>query len=123
MWYRIAADSVLVLHFAFVLFVALGGLLVFRWQWIAWVHLPIAIYGAAIEFVGFICPLTPFENWLRRSSGEAGYAGDFIGHYITAVLYPSGLTRGMQLVLGAGVVPLNVIDYAIWLRRRRQVQS
>ncbi len=123
MWYRIAADSVLLLHFAFVLFVALGGLLVFRWKRISWVHLPIAIYGAAIEFVGFICPLTPLENWLRRSGGEAGYAGDFIDHYITAVLYPSGLTRGMQLVLGVGVLLLNVTVYAIWLRRRRHAQS
>jgi len=123
MWYRIAADCVLLLHLAFILFVALGGLLAFRWRWIAWVHLPIAIYGATIEFVGFICPLTPFENWLRRSSGEAGYAGDFIDHYITKVLYPSGLTRGMQLVLGVCVLLLNVTVYVIWLRRRRQVRS
>ena len=122
MWYRIAADSVLLVHLAFVLFVVLGGLLVFRWHWIAWVHLPIAIYGAAIEFIGFTCPLTPFENWLRRRSGEAGYAGDFIDHYITALVYPSGLTRSMQLVLGVGVLLLNVTVYMIWLRRRRKLQ-
>ena len=122
MWYRCAADGVFLLHFAFVLFVILGGLLVFRWPVIAWVHLPIAIYGAAIEFIGFVCPLTPLENELRRRSGEAGYAGDFIEHYITAALYPSGLTRGMQLGLGVGVLLLNVIVYAIWLRRRRRVQ-
>lgn len=120
MWYRTAADGVLVLHLAFVVFVVLGGLLVLRWPRVAWAHLPIAIYGAAIEFIGFICPLTPLENELRRRGGEAGYAGGFIDHYITAALYPTGLTRGAQLVLGTVVLLLNGVVYTLWLRRRRR---
>lgn len=117
MWYRIAADFVLITHFAFVLFVVLGGFLALRWPRLAWVHLPVALYGAIIEFLGFICPLTPLENSLRQRGGEAGYSGGFIDHYITATIYPSGLTRGIQLVLGVGVLVLNAVVYAIVVRR------
>ena len=121
MGFRAAADLVLVIHLAFVLFVVLGGLLVLRWPRLAWGHVPVAIYGALIEFVGFTCPLTPLEVWLRRRGGEAGYTGGFIEHYVTATLYPSGLTREVQIALGVGVLLLNAIVYTtIWLRRRRR---
>ena len=120
MWFRGAADVVLVIHLAFVLFVVLGGLLALRWPRVAWVHVPVAIYGAAIEFIGFICPLTPLEVWLRRRGGEAGYEGGFVEHYVTAALYPSGLTREIQIVLGCAVLLLNGIVYAAWMRRHRR---
>ena len=120
MWSRGAADVVLVVHLAFVLFVVLGGLLALRWPRVAWVHVPVALYGAAIEFIGFVCPLTPLEVWLRRRGGEAGYAGGFIEHYVTATLYPAGLTRGIQLALGVGVLALNGVVYLVWLRRWRR---
>lgn len=119
MWFRSAADLVLVVHLAFVLFVVLGGLLALRWPKVAWAHVPVALYGALIEFVGFTCPLTPLEIWLRRRGGEAGYEGGFIEHYVTATLYPSGLTREVQLALGVAVLALNGVVYAAWLRRRR----
>jgi hypothetical protein len=120
MLFRSAADLVLVVHLAFVLFVVLGGLLALRWRRMAWVHVPVALYGAAIEFVGFICPLTPLEVWLRRRGGEAGYEGGFVEHYVTAALYPSGLTREVQIALGTGVLVLNAIVYLVWWRRRER---
>ena len=120
MWYRIGADVVLIVHFLFVLFVIFGGLLVIRWPRFAWVHVPVAIYGVVIEFLGFICPLTPLENSLRERGGEAGYSGGFIEHYITATIYPSGLTRRIQIVLGVGVLVLTVGIYAIVTRRARR---
>ena len=120
MWYRIGADLVLIVHFAFVLFVGLGALLAIRWPRLAWVHVPVAIYGATIEFLGFICPLTPLENALRRRGGEAGYSGGFIEHYVTATIYPSGLTRQIQIVLGVAVLLLNAVAYAVVVRRARR---
>lgn len=118
MWFRSAADLVLVVHLCFVLFVVLGGLLALHWPRVAWAHVPVALYGAAIEFVGFTCPLTPLEVWLRRRGGESGYEGGFIEHYVTAALYPSGLTREIQIVLGVAVLALNAVVYAAWWRRR-----
>lgn len=123
MWYRTAADLVLLTHFAFVLFVILGGVLVMRWPRLGWVHVPVAIYGAVIEFLGFVCPLTPLEIWLRHRGGEAGYTGGFIEHYITATLYPAGLTRHIQVVLGIGVLLVNAIAYAVVIRRARRPRA
>jgi hypothetical protein len=113
-WYRLAADVVVLLHLAFVLFVVVGGLLVFRWRWVALLHLPAAVWGALIEFAGWICPLTPLENRLRRLGGEQGYPGGFVEHYILPVLYPADLNRGLQLILGALVVAVNLAVYG-WL--------
>lgn len=116
--YRALADLVLVLHLAFVLFVVLGGLLVLRWPKLAWLHLPAAAWGALIELAGWICPLTPLEQRLRVLAGDAGYQGGFIEHYVTAWLYPGGLTRPVQLALGAAVIVVNLAVYTRLLRRR-----
>jgi hypothetical protein len=111
-------DLVVVFHFLFVLFVVFGGLLVLRWPRVAYLHLPVAVYGALIELIGWICPLTPLENRLRESAGLSGYRGGFVEHYILPVLYPSGLTRGVQLVLGVAVITLNLLIYGVLLRSR-----
>jgi len=108
---RIAADAVLVLHLAFVLFALLGGLLVLRVPGFAWLHLPALAWAAFVEFTGRVCPLTPLEVALRRAAGDSGYAGGFVEHYIVALLYPETLTRDLQMVLGAALVVLNVVIY------------
>ena len=113
------ADLVVLVHFAFVLFVVFGGLLALRWPKVAYVHLPVAVYGALIELVGWICPLTPLEKRLRESAGLQGYQGGFVEHYLLPVLYPSGLTRNVQLVLGGLVIGLNLAVYAVVLRSAR----
>ncbi len=120
MLYRALADTTLVVHLFFVVFVALGGLLVLRWRWVAWLHLPASLWGAFVELTGRICPLTPLEVWLRELGGEQGYEGGFIEHYITSWIYPAGLTREMQLGLGIGVLVINVVVYGIVLFRARQ---
>jgi Protein of Unknown function (DUF2784) len=112
------ADLVVLIHFAFVMFVVLGGLLVLRWPRLAYVHLPVAVYGALIELIGWICPLTPLEKRLREAAGLAGYEGGFVEHYILPVLYPAGLTRGVQLVLGVLVIALNLMIYVVVARKR-----
>ena len=113
------ADLVLVVHFAFILFVVFGGLLALRWRWAPLVHLPGAAWGVLIELAGWVCPLTPLENSLRRAAGESGYGGGFIEHYLLPVIYPGGLTREIQLGLAAAVVLLNAGIYALVWRRRR----
>src|SRR5262245_25755266 len=121
MLYRLLADLVVLVHFGFVLFVVLGGLLALRWPRAAWFHLPAAIWGAGIEFVQGICPLTPLENHLRRLGGEAGYAGGFVEHYLLPVLYPAGLDQNIQIGIGLFVLLLNVTIYAVvWHRSRRR---
>jgi len=120
MLYRWLADATVVLHFAFIAFVVLGGLLVLRNLRFAWLHVPAVAWVVWLEFTGAICPLTPLENALRARAGEAGYAGGFIDHYLMPVIYPAGLTPHIQVMLGAAVLVLNAIVYAlVWRRRRR----
>ena len=113
------ATLVVLFHFAFILFVMFGGLLALRWRWAPWVHVPSFLWGSGIEVTGGICPLTPLENRLRGAAGESQYVGTFIEHYILPVMYPTGLTREVQLVLAVGLVLLNVAIYAWVVRRRR----
>jgi hypothetical protein len=122
MFYRLAADAVLVIHLAFVLFVVFGAALVLRWPRVMWLHLPAVVWGVLIEFGGWICPLTPLENSFRMLGGEAGYSGGFIEYYITAALYPDGLTRGVQIALGIAVALPNLLAYGWIFRKRRAIK-
>jgi len=114
------ADFVLLAHLAFVAFVVIGGAAVLRWPRLAWVHLPAVIWAVWIEYAGWICPLTPLENALRQAGGEAAYAGGFIDYYVVPVLYPAGLSRAVQVVLGSVVLLLNTLAYWQLARQRRR---
>jgi hypothetical protein len=117
--YHVLADAVVILHFAFLAFVVVGGVFALRWPRVARVHVPAAVWGVLIEFFGWICPLTPLEIALRQRAGEAPYSGGFVAHYIMSVMYPDGLTRGTQAVLGVLVLALNVGVYAAVIARLR----
>jgi hypothetical protein len=103
------------LHFAFVIFVVIGGLFVIWWKNILWVHLPVVLYAALIELIGWVCPLTPLENWLRHEGGQAGYQVSFIEQYLLPLLYPVGYTRAVQLTLGFSVLAVNLVIYGVVL--------
>ena len=120
MIYRLLADLVLLVHLAFIVFVVFGGLLVVRRPLVAWLHIPAVIWGAYIEFFDGPCPLTPMENHFRRLGGQAGYSGGFIEHYVTAIIYPDGLTRPVQVGLGVAVVVINVFAYFLVVRQARR---
>lgn len=123
MLYRILADLTLILHLLFILFVLLGGLLVLWQRRIAWLHLPVAGYGVLVEWVGWLCPLTPLEVRFRLLAGQAGYTGGFIEHYLVPLIYPAGLTRELQWLFGALVLVLNLAVYAMvlsWAGRERR---
>ena len=111
MIFQTLATAVVVLHFAFILFVIGGAFLVLRWPVLKWVHLPVAAWGALIEIGGWICPLTTLENALLRRAGAAGYDEGFIAHYLVGVIYPNGLTRGMEFAIAVSVIAINVAVY------------
>ncbi|MBT8122500.1 MAG: DUF2784 domain-containing protein [Gammaproteobacteria bacterium] len=110
----LAADLLVLLHLAFIVFVVLGGLLVWRWWRVVFLHLPASVWGVLLEFNGWQCPLTPLEQQLRVAAGEAGYSGGFIAHYLLPVIYPAGLTPAFQVALGTGALLINLVIYG-WL--------
>ncbi|MDE2719236.1 DUF2784 domain-containing protein [Candidatus Palauibacter polyketidifaciens] len=124
MLYRLLADLVLVVHLLFIAFVVAGGFAAIRWPRLAWAHVPCFVWGALIEFAGWICPLTPLEVRLRIASGQAGYSGGFIERYLLPIIYPGALNREIQIWLGLSVLALNAVAYAWLLRRlRRRARS
>lgn len=111
MAYKLAATALALFHGAFILFVVLGALLVLKWPKVAWLHVPAAVWGVLIEFAGWYCPLTRWENLMLRRAGEAGYSDGFVAHYIFALIYPSGLTRGIEIAIGVVVLVVNLGVY------------
>jgi hypothetical protein len=120
MLFRLAADAVLLIHLAFILFALLGGAIAVCWRWIPVVHLPAAAWGFFVEFTGRICPLTYLENYLRIKAGQSGYTESFVEHYLLAIIYPAGLTREIQFALAAVVIGVNMVIYG-WLFVRKRV--
>jgi hypothetical protein len=123
MLYRVLADLVLVVHASFIVFALFGGLLALRWRVLPWFHLPCVLWAMLLEWRGWICPLTPLENRLRGAAGAHGYSGGFIEHYLLPLVYPGGLTPGLQALFAAVVLGANLAIYALvwqrWRRRRR----
>ncbi len=111
MLYHLLADTALVIHFAFIIFVVFGGIFAIWWRKVIWLHIPAVMWGALIEFAGWTCPLTPLENRFRVKGGQAGYPGGFIEEYILPVIYPAGLTREIQIILGLLVIIVNFVIY------------
>ncbi|HMH48981.1 MAG TPA: DUF2784 domain-containing protein [Candidatus Acidoferrum sp.] len=116
---RVLVTLVVLVHMAFVVFVVAGGVLALRWPRVAWVHLPAALWGAMIALAGFICPLTPLENWLRVRGGASAYDTGFLEHYLLPILYPAALTRDVQVATGIFVVLMNALVYWRVLRETR----
>lgn len=121
--YRLFADGLVILHGLFVLFVVFGSLLGFWRRAALWWHIPAVIWGAAIELFGWVCPLTPLEQLYRHRAGQVGYSGGFIDHYLTSLIYPSGLTPHTQRLLGVLLILVNGASYAVLWRRARQLRA
>ena len=124
MLYSVAADAIVILHLAFIVFVMLGGLLLLLWPRVVYLHLPAVVWGTLVELQGWMCPLTPLEQHLRKLAGEAGYSGGFVEHYLLPLIYPAGLTRDLQTVLALCVITVNLAIYTVvvvkYRRKRRQ---
>ena len=112
--YQALADAVMVVHLAFIVFIAAGGLLAWRWPKLVWVHLPAVAWGVGIITIGYECPLTPLEKFFMRRAGDDAYAGGFVDRYVEGVIYPEELTPVLRGVAAAAVV----VGYAGLLYRR-----
>jgi hypothetical protein len=113
MFYSVAADAFVIVHLAFIAFVMLGGLLLLKWRWLLFLHLPAVVWGTLVELQGWLCPLTPLEQHYRTLAGETGYSGGFVQHYLLPIIYPDGLTHEVQTILALCVVSINMVIYTM----------
>ena len=118
--YELLADMVLIAHLIFIVFVLGGGLLLLRWPRLVWLHLPAMVWVVLVEVMGWVCPLTPLENYFRALAGGEPYQGDFIERYLLPLIYPAGLTPVIQLLLAGVVIVFNIISYTVIIRVRRR---
>lgn len=116
MLYRALADVVVVVHLAFVAFVAVGGFVAWRWSRVLGAHLAAVAWGAGIVVVGWDCPLTAVERWARRRGGETVDGAGFVDRYLEGVLYPGDLTPHLRLVV---IVAIAMSWWVLWRRHRR----
>lgn len=119
MGFLLAANVVMLLHYAFLGFAAFGGFLLRWWPAMLWWHVAVVAWGVLIAIIGWTCPLTPLENRLRVAAGSRPYDGGFIEHYIMARWYPEGLPEHIMTSMGVGLLALNVIAYGLWWQAQR----
>ncbi len=123
MAYQIAAELVLVLHLAFVVFCVVGGFVVLRWPRWAWLHLPCVVWAAVMNAAGWVCPLTPLEKWFLRRAGGTGYEGGFLDHYLVPMIYSQEALGQTGLSVAIGVALWNAGVYGWLLYRWRRGRS
>lgn len=120
MWYAMAADAVMLVHFLFIAFALLGSLLLLKWPKLIWLHIPAVAWGAYVEMAGRICPLTGFENKYRALAGESTYGEGFITHYLGPIIYPENFTRGWAFFALGVLLTVNLLGYGLYFHKRRQ---
>ena len=118
--YELAADFALIVHFAFIMFVVLGALLLFISKKIIYFHIPAVIWGVYIELTNSICPLTYLENWFLQKANLTIYSGGFIQNYLVPIIYPSNLTENLQTYLGLIIIVVNLIMYVLIISKSRK---
>ena len=118
--YEIAANLILIIHFTFVLFVVFGALLFFASVKIIFIHVPAFIWGSYIELTHSICPLTYLENWFLQKANLATYSEGFIQNYLVFIVYPTNLSKDLQIYLGMSLIVINIIIYGFIINRLKK---
>ncbi len=100
----VAADAIVVVHLAYLAFIPLGGFLVARWPRVVWAHLAAVAIALVSITVGFDCPLTTWEQSLRRDAGQRVGRAGFVDQYLAGRVFPHGDAWIAQLVFAACIV-------------------
>jgi hypothetical protein len=116
--YRLLAELVMLLHFGFLAYVALGGFLAWRRPWLVVPHAAAAVWGAVSATVGIPCPLTAWEDAARRAAGAQGLARGFVDTYLTGAVYPQEHLVTAQLLVAA-LVAVSWTGLVVRMRRER----
>jgi uncharacterized protein DUF2784 len=114
-------DATVVVHFAALLYIGLGGFLAWRWPKSIFVHIFFAAWGVAINVFPLACPLTVAENYFRHLQGLGDLPGGFNEYYIYDVLFPKEMLPAVAVVAVVLLIVSYVGAYVMWRRRRDNV--
>ena len=115
-----AANLTLIVHFTFILLVVCGSLLFFVVTKIVVIHIPAFIWGSYIELTHSICPLTYLENWFLNNAKLTTYSEGFIQNYLMPIVYPTNLTKDLQIYLGIALIVVNMIIYGFIISKLKK---
>jgi hypothetical protein len=121
MTWHTAADAVVVVHLTYLLFVAVGGFLAWRWRWLIVPHVLAVVWALATVTVGEECPLTTLQRHYERLAGDTLDRRGFVDRYLEGVVYPARFTGAIRVLMGTLVV-ISWVGFAVQARRRRAVQ-
>lgn len=116
----IAADAIFLLHLCFIVFVVFGGLLVLKIPRLAWIHLPMVLWASVVNWIRWVCPLTPVENYLRQLAGQTTYNTGFIQNYLVPIIYPENMSYEAGVYLGLGVFVWNSLLYGYLMYKNKK---
>ena len=114
------ANLTLIVHFAFILFVVFGALLFFVTTKIVFIHIPAFLWGSYLELTHSICPLTYLENWLLHKANLTTYSEGFIQNYLIPIVYPTNLTKDLEIYLGMSLIVVNMIIYGFIISKLKK---
>jgi len=120
MTWSVAADAVVVTHLAYLVFVAVGGILAWRWRRLIWVHLASVAWALGILVIGQDCPLTELQRWAEEQAGRTADGRGFVDRYIEGVVYPERFTVVLRVLVGVLVL---IGWVGVWRQRRRTVAT
>ena len=110
LFYRILADGVVVIHFAWILFLIGGAFIGRRVRWVKWTHLAALGYSVLLQAFSWICPLTYLELWLWNRTPAGSYSGSFIAHYLEKLVYME-IPRALVFALTVAVIVISAVVY------------
>jgi hypothetical protein len=110
----ILADTVLLVHFTFVLFAVFGGFVLFFDYRLVILHVITVIWSALVNLAHWTCPLTPLEQYLRTASGQVTFQGGWIQHYFDPIVRPLGMPHRMELIAGVSILVWNFMLYCLF---------
>ena len=116
MGWSAVADVVVIAHVAYLVFVAVGGILAWRWPRVLWFHVAAVVWSVSILVVGQDCPLTDLQRAAERRAGEPLDDRGFVDRYLEGVLFPERYTTALRVLMGVLIV---VGWVGCWQRRRR----
>ena len=113
MFYKLGADSVVLIHFLWIIFLIFGAFFGKKYRAVKIFHISGLCFAVILQIFGWYCPLTYLEIWLRQKKDPLlTYNDSFIIHYVEKLIYID-LSPGIIFVLTVILVSISIYIYSV----------